>query len=72
MLQFTFQALAQSGEQIYGTLDAPSRREAFREIESRQLAPISVLEKVGSANGSHTTHMTHGTHETHETDSARG
>lgn len=45
MPRFTFQALAQSGEEIAGTLDASSRREAFRVIESRQLAPMHVTEE---------------------------
>jgi general secretion pathway protein F/type IV pilus assembly protein PilC len=45
MPHYTFQALAQSGEQISGTLDAPSRRDAYRQIESRQLAPVHVTEK---------------------------
>ncbi|MDB6149575.1 MAG: Type pilus assembly protein PilC [Chthoniobacter sp.] len=49
MPEFTFQALASSGEQITGTLDAPSRREAFRQIESRQLSPLHVAEKSAQA-----------------------
>ena len=45
MPHYTFQALAQSGEQISGTVDASSRRDAYRQIESRQLAPVHVTEK---------------------------
>lgn len=45
MPHFTFQALAPGGEQITGTLDAPTRRDAYRQIESRQLVPIQVAEK---------------------------
>ena len=45
MPHFTFQALAPGGEQISGTLDAPTRRDAYRQIESRQLVPIQVAER---------------------------
>jgi len=45
MPHFTFQALAATGEQITGTLEASTRRDAFRQIESRQLSPIEVTEK---------------------------
>lgn len=48
MPEFTFQALASNGEQITGTLDAPSRREAFRQIESRQLSPLHVAERAAA------------------------
>jgi type II secretory pathway component PulF len=52
MPYFTFQALAATGEQINGTLEAPTRRDAFRQIESRQLSPIEVTEKESAANTS--------------------
>jgi type II secretory pathway component PulF len=48
MPHFIFQALAATGEQITGTLEAPTRRDAYRQIESRQLSPIEVTEKDGA------------------------
>ena len=58
MPHFTFQALAPGGEQISGTLDAATRRDAYRQIESRQLVPIQVAEKAtentGNQNASET------------------
>jgi general secretion pathway protein F/type IV pilus assembly protein PilC len=52
MPHYSFQALAPDGEQIDGTLDAPTRRDAYRQIESRQLAPIHVAEKSSSTSPS--------------------
>jgi type II secretory pathway component PulF len=49
MPHFTFQALSPGGEQISGTLDAPTRRDAYRQIESRQLVPIQVAENEAAA-----------------------
>ncbi len=51
MPHFTFQALAPDGEQISGSLDAPTRRDAYRQIESRRLSPLHVTEKTEGANG---------------------
>lgn len=48
MAEYSFEALSPSGEQIAGTLEAASRREAFRQIESRHLAPIHVTEKTAT------------------------
>ena len=45
MPHFTFQALSPGGERINGTIDAATRRDAYRQIESRQLVPIHVAEK---------------------------
>ncbi len=52
MPQFSFQALAPGGEQITGTLDAATRRDAYRQIESRQLSPLHVTEKDSAAKTS--------------------
>ena len=52
MPQFSFQALAPGGEQITGTLDAATRRDAYRQIESRQLSPLQVTEKDSAAKTS--------------------
>ena len=52
MPQFSFQALAPGGEQIAGTLDAATRRDAYRQIESRQLSPLQVTEKDSAAKTS--------------------
>ena len=52
MPQFSFQALAPGGDQITGTLDAATRRDAYRQIESRQLSPILVTEKDSAAKTS--------------------
>jgi type II secretory pathway component PulF len=52
MPHFSFQALAATGEQISGTLEAPTRRDAYRQIESRHLSPIEVMEKDASAKTS--------------------
>src|SRR5688572_24806199 len=46
MAEYSFEALSEKGEQVAGVLEAASRREAFREIEARHLAPIRVTEKV--------------------------
>ena len=58
MPHFSFQALAPGGEQISGTLDAPTRRDAYRQIESRQLVPVQVAEQSAenssNKNGSET------------------
>src|SRR4051812_24553934 len=45
MPHYTFEGLSAGGEQITGTLDATSRGDAYRQIESRQLVPIHVAEK---------------------------
>jgi hypothetical protein len=45
MPQYTFEALDPGGKQITGTVDASNRREAYHEIECRQLSPIHVVEK---------------------------
>jgi general secretion pathway protein F/type IV pilus assembly protein PilC len=45
MPQFSYEALAPGGEQISGVLDAASRIEAYRQIESRHLTPIQVTEE---------------------------
>src|SRR5829696_3583573 len=54
MPQYTFEALDPGGKQITGTLDAPSRRDAYHQIELRRLAPVQVVEKSASpeTNGS--------------------
>jgi type II secretory pathway component PulF len=44
MPRFTFQALDSAGAQISGTLDALTRRDAYRQIESRHLSPVHVAE----------------------------
>ena len=49
MPHFTFQALSPRGEQISGTLDAPTRRDAYRQIESRKLVTIQVAENEATA-----------------------
>ncbi|HWB05257.1 MAG TPA: type II secretion system F family protein [Verrucomicrobiales bacterium] len=49
MPHFSFHALAATGEQITGTLEAPTRRDAYRQIESRALSPIEVTEKDSAA-----------------------
>jgi general secretion pathway protein F/type IV pilus assembly protein PilC len=50
MPQYTFEALDPGGKQITGTIDATSRRDAYHEIESRQLSPIQVVEARGEIN----------------------
>ncbi len=49
MPQYSFEALAPGGEHISGTLDATTRTDAYRQIESRHLSPIEVVEKPGIA-----------------------
>lgn len=44
MPNFRYQALAASGQVASGELEAPTRSEAFRLLEARQLAPLSVTE----------------------------
>jgi type II secretory pathway component PulF len=48
MPQFTYQALDSAGARISGTLDALTRRDAYRQIESRQLSPIHVAEEASA------------------------
>jgi len=52
MPQFSFHALSAGGEQISGTLDAATRGDAYRQIESRRLSPIQVIEKDSKAKTS--------------------
>jgi type II secretory pathway component PulF len=52
MPQFSFHALSAGGEQISGTLDAATRGDAYRQIESRRLSPIQVTEKDSKAKTS--------------------
>ena len=44
MPQFAYQALDPTGNRLSGTLDAPSRTEAYRQLESLQLAPLELRE----------------------------
>jgi type II secretory pathway component PulF len=52
MPQYAFEAFAPSGEQIRGTLDASTRGDAYRQIESRHLTPIEVTEKTAAPKAS--------------------
>lgn len=44
MPQFTYQALTATGGRVSSSLEAPSRSEAYRQLESLQLSPLSVEE----------------------------
>lgn len=50
MPQFTYQALAAAGDRISGTLDAPTRSDAYRQLEARQLALLELRETVPAAD----------------------
>ena len=45
MPHYTFEGLSPRGDKVTGTLDAPTRRDAYRQIESRQHVPIHVTER---------------------------
>lgn len=49
MPQFTYQAIAAAGDRITGTLDAPTRGEAYRQLEERQLSPLELKEEASAA-----------------------
>ncbi len=49
MPQFAYQALDPTGNRLSGTLDAPSRTEAYRQLESLQLAPLELRESTAPA-----------------------
>ena len=42
MPRFSYQALSASGEPVSGSLDAPSRSDAFRLIEALRLSPVEI------------------------------
>jgi type II secretory pathway component PulF len=46
MPHYSFQALAVGGGKIAGALDAPSRGEAYRQLEAQHLSPLEVVEEV--------------------------
>lgn len=50
---FTYKARSRSGEKKEGTLDAPDRHSALRELESQGLVPISVKEGGTSKSSAH-------------------
>ena len=50
---FTYQALAAGGGRISGTLDAPTRGEAYRQLETRQLSPLELKEEAGETTEAH-------------------
>jgi general secretion pathway protein F/type IV pilus assembly protein PilC len=49
MPHFSFQALAAGGDRITGALDAPSRGEAYRQLEAQHLAPLEIVETAPAA-----------------------
>ncbi|RYD29154.1 MAG: type II secretion system F family protein, partial [Verrucomicrobiaceae bacterium] len=51
MPKFSYQALGAGGDRITGVLDAPTRGEACRQLESRQLAPLDLKEEAVTAAG---------------------
>lgn len=55
MPQFSYQALAAAGDRITGILDAPTRGDAYRQLEARQLSPLELKEEASAgasaANG---------------------
>src|SRR5688572_23565903 len=61
MPQYLFEALDTAGEKVTGALEAATRSDAYRQIESRHLFPVEVTEKNAAAksagatgtNGSH-------------------
>jgi type II secretory pathway component PulF len=52
---FTYKALQANGGFAEGTLEAPGRQEAFRQMEGLGLRPVSLLEKAGKTNGAAST-----------------
>ena len=45
MPQFVYEAISSAGETVSGTIDASSRSDAFRLIESKRLSPLEITEK---------------------------
>ncbi len=56
MPNFRYQAIAAGGQSIAGELEAATRGEAFRLLEARQLAPLSVTEEAAAAAAGSTDH----------------
>jgi general secretion pathway protein F/type IV pilus assembly protein PilC len=54
MPQFLFEALDTTGEKVTGALEAATRSDAYRQIESRHLFPVEVTEKGGATRTSPT------------------
>lgn len=52
MPQFSYQALAANGGRITGILDAPTRGEAYRQLEARQLSPLELKEGTTTTSSS--------------------
>src|SRR6476646_8573583 len=48
---FSYKALQANGGFAEGTLEAPGRQEAFRQMEGRGLRPVSLSEKAAKGNG---------------------
>ena len=54
MPHYLFEALDTAGEKVTGTLEAATRSDAYRQIESRHLFPVEVTEKSGAARSAGT------------------
>ena len=51
MPTFQYRAIQPDGTIAEGQLEAPGRPDAFRQIETRGLRPVSLAERVGGKNG---------------------
>ncbi len=52
MPHFTYQALSSNGQTVQGALEASTRREAYRELQSLRLSPLDVRETSTTATSS--------------------
>lgn len=50
MPQFSYKALTQQGKQVKGILEALNRAQAYKELEGKQLQPLSLVDKKGAKN----------------------
>jgi type II secretory pathway component PulF len=54
MPHFTYQALSSDGQTVQGALEASTRREAYRELQTLRLSPLDVRETSTAATTSST------------------
>jgi len=59
MPTFTYKAIAADGSVAEGQLDAGNRPDAFRQMETRRLRPVSLAEKASGADASRRSGLSH-------------
>jgi general secretion pathway protein F/type IV pilus assembly protein PilC len=71
MPHYLFEALDTAGEKVTGALEAATRNDAYRQIESRHLFPVEVTEKTGPAKNAKTVAGANGSNGRHPVTAAR-